>query len=109
MKLIIFSDFRSIFNKISDIIDELDLKWMQMDGGSIDAINDTIEAYKEGPIQILMIESSLYASGMNLENTTDMILIHNSINSIQIIGRANRPGRVGPLKIHHLLYKNETE
>ena len=44
-----------------------------------------------------------------LWDTTDIILLHKSLNQQQIIGRAQRPGRTTNLNIHCLLYENENE
>jgi len=107
LKLIIFSDFRYIFNKVIDIIKGHKLTYEQLEGGSLEELHKTIDNYKTGNTSILLIEAGLYASGLNLENTTDIILLHNTVNSLQIIGRANRPNRNGPLRIQLLLYENE--
>jgi SNF2 family DNA or RNA helicase len=50
-----------------------------------------------------------FGSGLNLENTTDMILFHkfDTESEKQVIGRAQRYGRNEPLNVHYLLYENE--
>jgi SNF2 family DNA or RNA helicase len=50
-----------------------------------------------------------FGSGLNLENTTDMVLFHkiDTENEKQVIGRAQRYGRKEPLNVHYLLYENE--
>ena len=75
----------------------------------MESLNKAISAYKEGDTTILLADSSMYGCGLNLENTTDIILIHkiNPELEKQVIGRAQRPGRNGILRIHRLLHPNE--
>jgi hypothetical protein len=57
-----------------------------------------------------MSNSFMYGCGMNLENTTDIVLIHKIISVSkykQIIGRAQRPGRTSRLNIYELVHENE--
>lgn len=79
--------------------------------GSIGAVTNTINKYRENTneLQALMVNSRYAASGMNLENTTDVVIWHSmERNKIaQIIGRAQRPGRKLPLRVHFLSYPNE--
>lgn len=106
-KLIIFSDHELIFKNIKQYLLYKNVKHSELDAGNIKGINKMINDYKYGDTKVLLINSVLYGSGLNFENTTDIILIHNSINKEQIIGRAQRPGRIFPLRIHNLLYNNE--
>ena len=79
----------------------------ELDGGNIQSIDKTIESYKYGNVDVLMASSLFYGSGLNFENTTDVIILHKSINEKQLIGRAQRPGRSKQLRIHKLLYNIE--
>jgi hypothetical protein len=56
-----------------------------------------------------MIDSSNHGAGMNLENTDILIFLHRTDETLydQVIGRAQRPGRVGQLKIINLYNNNE--
>jgi hypothetical protein len=106
-KLIIFSDHELIFKNIKQYLLNKNVKHSELDAGNIKGINKMINDYKYGDTKVLLINSVLYGSGLNFENTTDIILIHNSENKEQIIGRAQRPGRTSTLRIHNLLYDNE--
>jgi len=46
---------------------------------------------------------------MNLQNTTDIVLLHKTNASMkdQVIGRAQRPGRTSQLRVWELLHCNE--
>lgn len=79
--------------------------------GSIGAISNNISKYRENSneLQALMVNSKYAASGMNLENTTDVVIWHTMSKAkiTQIIGRAQRPGRTMPLRVHFLAHPNE--
>ena len=77
--------------------------------GNSNQIKCTIDRYKEGNTQILLVNTHHFGSGLNLENTTDLILFHKFDTEIekQVIGRAQRYGRKEPLNVHYLLYENE--
>ncbi len=109
-KMIIFSDYDFIFKQIKDKLRELNIKFTALDGGNINDLNKIITNYKDKNYNVLMSNSFMYGCGMNLENTTDIVLIH-KIYSVskykQIIGRAQRPGRTSRLNIYELVHENE--
>ena len=108
-KIIIFSDYPSVFKDIEAYFEVKNIKFVTLDKGSITEIDKSVERYKNGDAQILIADSTMYGCGMNFENTTDIILIHkiNSEMEKQVIGRAQRPGRNSILQIHRLLHQNE--
>lgn len=110
-KVIIFADYTSVFQEISKLLERENIKYVELDGGSITAIDRDINEYKNGQARVLMTNSSLYGCGMNLENTTDIILLHKTNVSMkeQVIGRAQRPGRTSQLKVWELMHGNEIE
>ena len=81
--------------------------------GSVATISNTIRRYKstecEDKIDILMLNADFCASGMNLENTTDIVMFHSMSEqkTKQIIGRGQRPGRVEALNVWKLCYSTE--
>ena len=58
-----------------------------------------------------MLNTQDCGSGINLENTTDMIVYHqmSKEKDEQIVGRAQRPGRTGKLNILRLCFENEIQ
>jgi SNF2 family DNA or RNA helicase len=108
-KIIIFSDYPSVFKDIEAYFEVKNIKFVTLDKGTITEIDKSVERYKNGDAQILIADSTMYGCGMNFENTTDIILIHkiNSEMEKQVIGRAQRPGRKSVLQIHRLLHLNE--
>ena len=58
----------------------------------------------------LVINSTNYCSGLNLQTATDLVFMHKIIDlstEIQVIGRGQRLGRETTLKVWYLLYENE--
>ena len=77
--------------------------------GSIARVNALLRRYKEGDLDVLMLNASHYGTGLNLENTTDLIFYHKMSSDMekQVIGRAQRAGRTCALRVHHLYQDNE--
>lgn len=107
-KFLIFSSFDSTFQEVIPILRDLNVKYDFVKGHS-GVIANTVKKYKEGDLSVLLINVRNYGSGLNLENTTDIIMFHKFDTQIeaQVIGRAQRYGRRTPLNIHYLLYENE--
>lgn len=110
-KIIIFADYTSIFKDISRLLEKEKIKYVELDGGNIVSIDRDINEYKNGETRVLMTNSSLYGCGMNLQNTTDIVLLHKTKASMreQVIGRAQRPGRTSQLQVWELLHGNESD
>ena len=77
--------------------------------GNQQQCNSLINRYKNEDLDVLLINSKHYGSGLNLENTTDVVLFHKFEDQIekQVIGRAQRTGRKLPLTVWYFL--NELE
>ena len=73
--------------------------------GSWQTRQGSIDSFKNGDIQVIFLNSKFNAAGINLQESTDIILYHTMDLSTQqqIIGRANRIGRTKPLNVHHIL------
>jgi len=72
-------------------------------------VNQKVNDFKNGKIRILFTSINMFAYGINLENTTDIILMHNDLNKDikdQVIGRAQRIGRTEPLRVWNLIYED---
>jgi SNF2 family DNA or RNA helicase len=107
-KILIFSEFEQSFFDIEEILNKLKIKYAKLKGNGI---NKSVFQYKNADTQVLLVNSHAYGSGLNLENTTDVILFHKFDTDIetQIIGRAQRPGRKDALKVWYLLNQNELQ
>jgi SNF2 family DNA or RNA helicase len=111
-KVLIFSNYYNSFIEIESILNTLGIINKRVMGSS-SSINNIIQRYKDpnDSLNVLFLNSHYAGSGINLENTTDIILYHNINKELttQVIGRAQRPGRTGSLNIHRLVYPNEID
>lgn len=107
-KFLIFSSYDSPLQDVSNILNKHDKKHAYLKGNN-HIIKNIVDDYKNGNTSVLLINTTYYGSGLNLENTTDVIMFHKFDNEIekQVLGRAQRYGRVTPLKVWYLLHSNE--
>lgn len=107
-KVLIFSEYNSSFIEIESYLKECEHKFANLKGTS-NIIAKTITKYKEEDTNILLLNSTYFGSGINLENTTDLFMFHKMKDNIdqQVIGRAQRPGRTKPLNLYRLCHDNE--
>lgn len=79
--------------------------------GSGGRVNTIIERYKHtgSNLNVLLLNSQCFGSGLNLENTTDIIIFHKMDSDMekQVIGRGQRYGRIGRLRVWKLFYEYE--
>ena len=107
-KFLIFSNYEHSFINVYPILNNIGVRFEHLKGNG-NVINCIVDRYKHGDVDVLLVNSSHYGSGLNLENTTDIIMFHKFDTEIekQVIGRADRYGRTTPLNIWYLLYENE--
>jgi hypothetical protein len=108
-KVILFSEFPRVYNEVTDFLKSKSIIYTDLDAGNEKAMGTAIGKYKSGEANILLLYSAMFSCGTNLENTTDIILLHKVDKHVedQIIGRGQRPGRVGALRVFRLLHENE--
>lgn len=107
-KFLIFSNYDNSFNNIHVTLTELNIKYAHLKGNG-NVIKCMIDKYKNADVDVLLVNTRHYGSGLNLENTTDIVMCHKFDSEIekQVIGRAQRLGRTVPLNIWYFLYDNE--
>jgi hypothetical protein len=115
-KILIFSEHEGSFNtKVISILDKLEIKHSRIKGTSM-SINKTLREYRgidlkkdDTELEVLLINSRYFGAGLNLENSSDMIMLHRlpADNEHQVIGRGQRMGRKFPLTIWRLYHHNE--
>lgn len=107
-KILIFSDYSQTFDKIIKNIAKANLKY-ELLSGVPSHITNVINDFKTGNINILMLDSQHYGSGLNLQDADYLILYHRMTPELetQVIGRAQRFGRKRPLRVIYLV--NDTE
>ena len=107
-KFLIFSNYDETFRLIERKLDESKITHRRVCGNGY-VIDNIVRGYTSGTIKVLMLNTKYYASGMNLEMTTDIIIYHKLTKDLerQVIGRGQRLGRTCVLNVHHLCYDNE--
>ena len=70
---------------------------------------NTLNGFKTGVNNVLMLNSTHKGSGLEISSATDIIITHAMDSELekQVIGRAQRLGRTDPLNVHYILYSNE--
>lgn len=107
-KFLIFSNNDIGLMQINELLINNGISSSQISGSSAH-INKVVNAYKTGYLNVLLLNAEYHGSGLNLENTTDLIFYHRMSSDMekQVIGRAQRLGRKNSLKVHYLCYENE--
>ena len=113
-KILIFSEHEGSFNaKMVGVLDKHGIVFSRIKGTSA-SINKTLREYRSEPgadrqIDALLINSRFFGAGLNLQNSSDIIILHRQGADIlnQIIGRAQRLGRTDSLHIWKLYHNNE--
>ena len=107
-KTLIFSSNDSSLSGLEHVLRAHGKKFSRIVGNGAQ-INSIVQRYKNGDTDVLLVNSRDYGCGLNLENTTDIILFHKFDTQLeqQVVGRAYRIGRTLPLNVHYLLYENE--
>ncbi len=107
-RILIFSKYARSVDKLEDVISSLGMGCSVINGSS-SHVNNLIESYNKGHIPILLMDAQNYGSGLNLQQTTHVIIYHRFSKELetQVIGRGQRFGRKDRLKIIYLT--NETE
>ena len=108
-KWLIFNDNSNVLIKYQEFLQTQGIKSAMLDGGNQRLIEKTLADYKEGDVQVLLLNSMIEGAGMNLENTTHLLFMHKTAEKFigQVVGRAQRYGRKTPLNIIMLFNKNE--
>lgn len=105
-KFLIFVDFKEIINNVGAELKKNNLQFTVLNG-RINKMDEIIHDFQyTNKINILIIDSIRYSSGINLQSASDIIIVNSLDNDrlIQCIGRAQRIGRIGKLNIHLLEY-----
>jgi hypothetical protein len=108
-KIIFCSQFPKIFNDLTKLLENYNIKFIELDNGNISDIDKNVFEYNYGNIHVLLLNSNLFGCGLNLQITTDILFLHKTEHELQtqIIGRAQRPGRKNKLCTWFLMHENE--
>lgn len=102
-QFIVFSSWDQTFLPIRDVMTNNGIDFIEIKG-DVNTRKKNIDKYKSGQIKVIFLNSKFNGTGINLQETDSIIVYHKMDNLTlnQIIGRANRLGRIDPLKVHHL-------
>lgn len=107
-RFLIFSRYDNPFEGIERRVAEMGIVVRQLKGNK-DAIAATLKAFDTGSVRCLLLNSRFAGSGLNIVAATHVVLLHAMTHEEekQILGRAYRMGRKGPLQFVKLLNKGE--
>ena len=102
-KFIIFSSWDQTFGPIRDMLNLNNINFIEIKG-CISTREKNLTDFKKGNTNVIFLNSQNNGSGINLQEASDLIVYHTMDSSTlnQIIGRANRLGRIDTLDVHHL-------
>jgi SNF2 family DNA or RNA helicase len=117
-KILVFSSYDMSLHSITaalrqdDLADKYKCKCLR---GNETQVQTIVQNYRsisgQNMLNMLFVNAKNFGSGINLENTTDIIMFHKLDSELekQVIGRAQRLGRTAPLKVWYLLHENEID
>ena len=107
-RFLIFSRYDNPFSSIERSVAEDGISVKQLKGNK-SVISSTLDAFEKGVFRCLLLNAGYAGSGLNITAATHVILLHamSSEEEKQILGRAYRMGRKGPLQFIKLLHADE--
>lgn len=108
-RVVVFAKYTQAFSALRDELEGSGLVIKEADAGTPQAAHRMISDFRAGAVDVLLAESSLFCSGMNLPEVTDVCFLHavHPYTAAQIAGRAQRPGRQAPCRLWTFLHDNE--
>lgn len=105
-KFVVYSAHDETFSTIKRLFKANKITYIEVKGRA-DSVAKKIDKFRNGKIQVIFLNSKFNGAGIDLVETTDLIIYHKMTDDTlqQILGRPNRIGRTEPLQVHHLVYK----
>ena len=109
-RFLVFSRYDNPFSSIEKAMSDDGLTVKQLKGNK-DVIAATLNAFDKGKFRCLLLNAGYAGAGLNITAATHVILLHamTSEEEKQILGRAYRMGRKGPLQFIKLLHADEMQ
>jgi len=108
-KFIIFSRVDAAFSKITEILTAKNINHACLKGNTNQMMN-ILNNFKYKNTNVILLTTQYAGSGIDISVATDVIILHSmSADKSQAIGRAQRVGRITPLRVHNLCYEHEYE
>ena len=107
-RFLIFSKYDNSFQEIVGYLEKNEIPYHMLKG-STGRIQNIIKEYADNKVKILLLNAKFFGAGLNLQMTSDIIMYHRMDKELekQIIGRGQRIGRKGALRVHYLCHDNE--
>lgn len=108
-KVLIFADSHESFCILYDYLHNASISTKLLDSSCLDEFHQTVDSYRFGSLQVLCIVSTIHGAGIELPETTDVILLHRMSRDLELqsIARAQRIGRITTLNIWKLYHAYE--
>ena len=75
---------------------------------NLNQMMNILNNFKYGNTNVILLTTQYAGSGIDISIATDVIILHSmDADKQQAIGRAQRVGRIAPLKVHNLCYEHE--
>ena len=108
-KILLYSEYS--FHHMFDAVQQLGIT-PTMFGGTVKQFDRVLTKFKKSPQnECLMLNAQSSGAGLNIQEATDIVLYHNMSEDItlQVMGRAQRFGRKGQLRIWRMANEKEAE
>lgn len=109
-KFLVVSLYDNSLNELHEKFVDKDIRATKLGGNNL-VVNKLLSTFKdpESDLNVILLNASNYGSGLNIPETTDIIIYHKLTKELetQVIGRAQRYGRIGQLRIHYLTHEGE--
>jgi superfamily II DNA/RNA helicase len=109
-KFLVVSLYENSLNDLFEKLKDNDIESSKLGGNNL-VVNKTLERFRNpaNSLKCILLNAYSYGSGLNIPETTDIIIYHKLTKALetQVIGRAQRFGRVGQLNIHYLQHDHE--
>ncbi len=109
-KFLVVSLYENSLGELHEKFQDKEIKSTRLAGNNL-VVNSLLNKFKdpESDLNVILLNASNYGSGLNIPETTDIIIYHKLTKELetQVIGRAQRYGRIGPLRVHYLTHDGE--
>jgi SNF2 family DNA or RNA helicase len=106
--ILVFSSYDGTFGVCKNILKKYSMDCKEIKG-TPEQINKMVDRYNKQELSCLMLNSKYMGFGMNLQQTTDIIIMHKMETEMenQVVGRAYRIGKKTPLRVWYIYHKTE--
>ena len=109
-KFLIVSLYENSLTELNEKLQDNDIVGTKLSGNNM-VVNKILSRFRDttSTLKCILLNALNYGSGLNIPEATDIIIYHKLTKELetQVIGRAQRFGRVGPLHIHYLQHDGE--